>query len=340
MADASFASLDEMRRVLGDLPGPNLEAGSACMAREAKLTKPPGALGRLESLAHWLSLWQGKHPPSTRRPRVAVFAGNHGVVARGVSAYPQSVTRQMVENFVGGGAAVNQLCTVMDADLRVYELGLDQPTDDFTRGPAMSDEDCARAVAYGMMAVEPGVDLLALGEMGIGNSTSAAALACGLFGGDARDWVGPGTGVMGERLAAKIAAVDQAVTLHRPQCRDGLDWLRAVGGLELAAIVGAIIAARLARIPVLLDGYACSAAAATLAVIDRHALDHCEFAHLSAEPGHKRLLDRLGRQPILDLGMRLGEGSGAALAIGVLKAAVSCHAGMRTFAEAGVDGQI
>ncbi len=340
MADAGIASLDEMRRVLGDLPGPNLEAGSACMAREAKLTKPPGALGRLESLAHWLCLWQGKHPPTTRRPRVAVFAGNHGVVAHGVSAYPQSVTRQMVENFVSGGAAVNQLCTVMDADLRVYELGLDQPTEDFTRGPAMSDEECARAVAYGMMAVEPGVDLLAVGEMGIGNSTSAAALACGIFGGEARDWVGPGTGVIGDRLAAKIAAVDQAVALHRPNCRDGLDWLRTVGGLELAAIVGAIIAARLARIPVLLDGYACSAAAASLAMSDRHAIDHCEFAHLSAEPGHKRLLDRLGRQPILDLGMRLGEGSGAALAIGVLKAAVSCHAGMRTFAEAGVDGQV
>ncbi len=340
MPDKPIASLDEMRRVLGSLPGPDLEMGSACLAREARLTKPQGALGRLEGLTHWMSMWQGKHPPTTRRPRVAVFAGNHGVTRHGVSAFPTTVTKQMVENFVAGGAAVNQLCTVMDADLRVYELGLDQPTDDFTRGPAMSDEECARAVAYGMMAVEPGVDVLAVGEMGIGNTTSAAALCLGMFGGEARDWVGPGTGVIGERLATKTKVVADAVALHRAECKDGLDWLRRVGGLELAAIVGAVIAARLARIPVLLDGYACTAAAATLFPSDRHALDHCEAAHVSAEPGHRRLLERLNKQPILDLGMRLGEASGAALAIGVLKAAVSCHGGMATFADAKVDGAI
>lgn len=337
MADTPLASLDEMRRVLADLPGPHLEAGSACLARDARLTKPPGSLGRLEQLTHWMSLWQGKHPPTSRRPRVAVFAGNHGVTVHGVSAFPQTVTRQMVENFVAGGAAVNQLCTVMDADLRVYELGLDQPTADFTQEAALSDEECARAIAYGMMAVEPGVDVLAVGEMGIGNSTSAAALCYGLFGGEAREWVGPGTGVSGERMQTKLRVVEDGVSRHREWCRDGMDWLRAVGGLELAAIVGAIVAARMARVPVLLDGFACTAAAATLWAVDRHALDHCEIAHVSAEPGHRRLLDRMGRKPILDLGMRLGEASGAALALGIVKAALSCHGGMATFQEAKVD---
>ncbi|HUZ71781.1 MAG TPA: nicotinate-nucleotide--dimethylbenzimidazole phosphoribosyltransferase [Stellaceae bacterium] len=330
------ATLAEMRALLADLPGPDLDSGTAAATREAQLTKPAGSLGRLEAIAHWLATWQGKHPPTASHPRTAVFAGNHGVAARGVSAYPASVTAQMVGNFVAGGAAVNQLCRAVDADLRVYEMSLDEPTADLSRAPAMSDEDCALAMAYGMMAVEPGIDLLAVGEMGIANTTSAAALAAALWGGTARDWVGPGTGVAGSVLANKIAVVDEALALHRGATREPLELLRRLGGRELAAIAGAVIAARRARVPVLLDGYAATAAASVLQAADPHGLDHCLVAHRSAEPGHARLLAALGKEPLFDLGLRLGEASGATLAIAVVKAAVACHAGMATFAEAGV----
>jgi nicotinate-nucleotide--dimethylbenzimidazole phosphoribosyltransferase len=334
-----LATLDEMRALLRTLPGPDLEAAAATAAREAQLTKPAGALGRLEELVQWLATWQGKHPPTLNHPRTAVFAGNHGVAARGVSAYPAAVTAQMVQNFVAGGAAVNQLCKAIDADLRVYEMNLEQPTADFTAEPAMSDSDCALAMAYGMMAVEPGVDIIALGEMGIGNTTAAAALCGGLFGGDAADWVGPGTGVAGAALTHKIAIVDEALKRHRRQATDPLDMLRRLGGRELAAIAGAVIAARRARVPVVLDGYACTAAAAVLFAAEPTAIDHCIIAHRSAEPGHARLLGRLGKMPLFDLGMRLGEASGATLAIAILKSALACHTGMATFAEAGVSGK-
>lgn len=338
MTAAPVATLEEIRAILPAFPGPDEAAAAAAAAREGLLTKPPGALGRLEALAAWLCRWQGRHPPAIERPRVCVFAGNHGVAARGVSAYPAEVTAQMVANFIAGGAAINQLCKVADAELRVYEMALDRPTADFTEAPAMSEEDCARAIAYGMMAVEPGLDLLCLGEMGIANTASAAALALALFGGSAADWTGPGTGVVGARLAAKIAVVEAGVARHGA-AGDPFELLRRLGGAELAAICGAVIAARMARLPVLLDGFACTAAAAVLEKARPGALDHCQVAHVSAEPGHRRLLAALGKQPLFDLGLRLGEASGAALAIPVLKAAAACHAGMATFAEAGVSGK-
>jgi nicotinate-nucleotide--dimethylbenzimidazole phosphoribosyltransferase len=336
---APRANLDEMRRLLRRLPGPDLEARSAAMTREAQLTKPAGALGRLEEIAAWMAAWQGKHPPTANHPRSAVFAGNHGVAARGVSAYPASVTAQMVQNFISGGAAVNQLCRAVDADLRVYELALDEPTADFTRAPALSDEDCALAIAYGMTSVETGVDLLAVGEMGIANTTSAAALCCALFGGSAEEWVGPGTGLGAEGLARKAEVVAEGVARHRGETSEPFELLRRLGGRELAAIVGAVMAARQARVPILLDGYAATAAAAVLHAADPSALDHCLVAHRSAEPGHGRLLKALGKEPLLDLGMRLGEASGATLAIALVKAAVACHTGMATFVEAGVSGK-
>lgn len=332
------ASLDEIRALSRQLPGPDLDAGSAAALRQSQLTKPAGSLGRLEDLAIWLATWQARHPPRVDHPRTVVFAGNHGVAARGVSAYPAAVTAQMVQNFIAGGAAVNQLCRAVDADLRVYEMNLDQPTGDIAAGPAMSEEECAKALAYGMMAVEPGIDLLALGEMGIGNTTSAAALCAALFGGEAGLWTGPGTGVAGPTLDNKRRVVAEAVALHRGAARDPLDSLRRLGGVELAAIAGAVIAARLGRVPVVLDGFTATAAAAVLFAADPHALDHCIVAHVSAEPGHRVLLERLGQRALLDLGMRLGEASGATLALGLLKAAAACHNGMATFAEAGVSG--
>src|SRR6266571_1781334 len=230
------ASLDEIRALLAHLPGPDLEAGSAAATREAHLTKPAGALGRIEELAGWLATWQSRHPPTLDHPRTVVFAGNHGVAARGVSAYPAAVTAQMVQNFIAGGAAVNQLCRVIDADLRVYEMNLDTPTADIVEAPAMSEEECARAIAYGMMAVEPGIDALAVGEMGIANTTVAAALCLALFGGEAAEWVGPGTGVAGAALENKRAVVTAAVARHRADASDPLELLRRLGGLEFAAM--------------------------------------------------------------------------------------------------------
>jgi nicotinate-nucleotide--dimethylbenzimidazole phosphoribosyltransferase len=330
--------LDEVRELLSHLPGPDLDAGSAAAARQAQLTKPAGSLGRLEELAIWLATWQAQHPPRIERPRTLVFAANHGVAARGVSAYPAAVTAQMVQNFIAGGAAINQLCRVFDAGLKVYEMNLETPTGDIVVEPAMSEEECARALAYGMMAVEPGIDALALGEMGIGNTTAAAALCTGLFGGSAEEWTGPGTGVAGAALEAKRRAVAKAVARHLPAACDPFDMLRRLGGLELAAITGAIMAARLGRVPVVLDGFASTAAAAVLFAADPRALDHCVVAHLSAEPGHRRLVELIGKRPLFDLGMRLGEASGATLAFGILKAAVACHTGMATFGEAGVSG--
>lgn len=329
-------TFEEMRALVRNLPGPDLDSGTAALQRQRQLTKPPGSLGRLEDLAQWLATWQGRHPAEIRRPRVAVFAANHGVVAKGVSPYPAAVTAQMVANFGRGGAAVNRLCEVADAELRVYELDLDNPTRDFTEGPAMDEEECCRAMAYGMMAAEMGVQLLGLGEMGIGNTTAAAALCCALFGGDARGWVGRGTGVDDAGFERKVAAVEAGLAANPQAKEDPFEALRCLGGFEFAAIAGAVLAARMARMPVVLDGYACTAAAAVLFKADRRALDHCVVAHRSVEPGHSRLLAAIGKEPILDLGMRLGEGSGAALAIPILKAAAECHAGMATFAEAGV----
>jgi nicotinate-nucleotide--dimethylbenzimidazole phosphoribosyltransferase len=332
-------TFDEIRALMRNLPGPDLEAGTAALERQSQLTKPRGSLGRLEELAQWIATWQGNASPEMRRPRVSVFAGNHGIAARGVSAYPAEVTAQMVRNFINGGGAVNQLAEAADADLRVYELDLDRPTQDFTTGPAMTEEGCARAMAYGMMAVEQGLHMICLGEMGIANTTSAAALCTALFGGEPSDWVGPGTGVDAKGIARKVETIAAGLEANPGALTDPLEALRCLGGFELAAIAGAVAAARLARTPVVLDGYACTAAAAVLAKLDPRALDHCIVAHRSAEPGHTRLLERLGKQPLFDFGMRLGEGSGAALAIPILKAAVECHNGMATFAEAGVSGQ-
>jgi len=333
-----IASLQEIRDLLKVLPPADETAAEAALKRQGQLTKPAGSLGRLEELAVWLATWQGRNPPVVDRPYTAVFAGNHGIAGKGVSAYPAEVTAQMVQNFIDGGAAVNQLCSLANADLRVYEMALEEPTGDISEEPAMSEIDCCHALAYGMMAVEPGIDVLSLGEMGIGNTTAAAALCHGLFGGEAADWVGPGTGVDGDRLAAKTALVARAVERHREAAGDPLELLRRLGGRELAAIVGAVLAARMARTPVVLDGYACTAAAAVLYAMDPHSLDHCLVSHVSAEPGHKRLLARIGKRALVDLGMRLGEASGAMIAVLLLKAAAACHNGMATFAEAGVSG--
>jgi nicotinate-nucleotide--dimethylbenzimidazole phosphoribosyltransferase len=339
MMDAAAKPFDDIRNLIKSLPGPNEQALAAVRAREAQLTKPAGSLGRLEQIVEWLAAWQGAARPHIDHPLVAVFAGNHGVVAKGVSPFPQSVTSAMVANFASGGAAINQICKTFDLGLKVYELALEIPTGDITEGPALDERDCAATMAFGMEALSSGADLLCLGEMGIGNTTIAAAIYHALWGGKAEDWVGRGTGVDDEGLKRKAKAVGDAVALHRAHLSDPLEVLRRLGGREIAAIAGAIIAARMQRSPVLLDGYVVCAAAAVLHALDPAALDHCMAGHVSAEGAHREVLRRLGKPPILDLGMRLGEGSGAALAVGIVKGALACHSGMATFAEAGVAGK-
>jgi nicotinate-nucleotide--dimethylbenzimidazole phosphoribosyltransferase len=335
----SVSSLDDVRAMLGRLPGPHRAAAAAAAAREAELTKPAGALGRLEELSQWVAAWQGRYPPRLARVMTCVFAGNHGVAAQGVSAYPPEVTAQMVRNFRAGGAAINQLCRAVDAELNVYEMDLDRPTADITQAPAMDEEELVEAFRRGVEAVESGLDLLCLGEMGIANTTVAAAVAHALFGGEAGAWTGPGTGLDGPGVKRKAEVVAAAVWRHRESLSDPLEVMRRLGGRELAAIAGAVLAARLVRVPVVLDGYASTAAAAVLFAAQASALDHCQVAHVSAEPGHRRLIERIGKRALMDFGMRLGEATGATLAVPILRAAVACHGGMATFAEAGVSGR-
>ena len=316
------------------LPRADEAAILAARARQDSLTKPPGSLGKLEDLAVFMAGWRATARPVIKRAQAVVFAGNHGVCAQGVNVYPQAVTAQMVANFTVGGAAINQLCRANGADLSVVPLDLDRPTTDFTTGPAMTDADCLAAMNAGARAVNPSADVLILGEMGIGNSTVAAALCAALFGRDVADWVGPGTGSDAKGIARKVAAIKAGLARHRGL--DAAHVLAALGGREQAAICGAVLAARSHRIPVILDGFICSAAAAVLYAADPALLDHCLIGHVSAEPGHRHLLDAIGKRAILEFDMRLGEGSGAALALGILRAALECHNGMATFGEAGV----
>jgi len=331
-----FASLADLRAACRDLPAGNAAAAAAALARDAILTKPAGSLGRLEEVVAWLARWQGRTPPRLDRIEVLVFAGNHGVTAQGVSAYPSAVTAQMVANFAAGGAAINQLAGVAGAHLRVLPLALDEPTADFTAAPAMSEAEFLAAVATGYDAVAPDADLVCLGEMGIGNTTAASALAAALYGGGATRWAGRGTGVDDAGLRRKQSAIDRALACHAKCLADPLACAATFGGRELAAILGAALAARRHGVPVLLDGFVSTAAAAPLAKLAPGALDHALAAHVSAEAGHRMLLAELGLRPLLDLGMRLGEGSGAAVAVLVLRAALACHTGMATFAQAGV----
>ena len=310
------------------------DAASGARARQDMLTKPAGSLGRLEDLAVFMAGWQRTDRPRIAHAQAIVFAGNHGVVAQRVNPFPAAVTAQMVRNFRSGGAAINQLARIAGADLGVVALDLDRPTADFTAGPAMTAAEVDAAMDAGRAAVDDRADVLILGEMGIGNSTVAAALAGAVCGGRAEDWVGPGTGAEGEILANKLRAVAQGLHRHAP--RTAHQTLQAFGGREQAAICGAILRARSLRIPVILDGFICCAAAAVLTRDDPDALAHALIGHESAEPGHRRLVAALGLAPILSLDMRLGEGSGAAVALMVLRAALACHDGMATFAEAGI----
>ena len=290
-----FASLDELRSACLDLPGGHHGSRRQVAAREATLTKPPRSLGRLEEAVAWLALWQGRSPPRLGNVEILVFAGNHGVTAQGVSAYPAEVTAQMVANFAAGGAAINQLAQLSGAELRVIALDLDHPTADFTAEPAMDEAEFLDAVSAGYDALSPEADLVVLGEMGIGNTTAASAIAAALFGGGGARFAGHGTGVDERGLKRKR---DGDRRRRSPGTHailgDPLRVAAALGGRELAAILGAALAARHRRIPTLLDGFVCTAAVAPLAKLRADALDHALAGHMSAEAGHRLLLEELG----------------------------------------------
>ncbi|MGL5010989.1 MAG: nicotinate-nucleotide--dimethylbenzimidazole phosphoribosyltransferase, partial [Paracoccaceae bacterium] len=314
---ADFNSLAEFRGLLAAMPGADAEWHAFAAHRNGQLTKPPGALGRLEDLALWVASWQGTAQPRADRAQICIFAGNHGVAARGVSAFPAEVTAQMVMNFIHGGAAINQLAKIFGAKMTVEALDLEQPTADFTSGPAMSEEEVVAALQAGWNAPDASANLLAVGEMGIGNTTAAAAIATALYGGD---WVGRGTGVDDAGLARKAAVVAEGIAANPGAVGHGLEALRCLGGREIAAMAGAMARARALRIPLILDGFIACAAAACLEQTVPGSIDHTVAGHLSAEGAHGRLLEKLGKEPLLSLGLRLGEGSGAALAMAVVKA--------------------
>ncbi|GEC51762.1 nicotinate-nucleotide--dimethylbenzimidazole phosphoribosyltransferase [Bradyrhizobium japonicum] len=333
-----FSTLDDIRGFCRELPQGDEASAAAATQRQQNLTKPPGSLGRLEEVAIWLARWQRREMPRLDHVTIAVFAGNHGIAERGVSAYPSEVTAQMVANFAAGGAAINQIAKLAGAELRVEPLELARPTRDFTAGPAMDAADFLVALDTGWRTVPEQCDLLVVGEMGIANTTVAATLCAALMGGRGVRWAGRGTGVDDAGLIRKRTTIDAALKLHRGVIDDPLVTAMSLGGRELAAIAGAVLAARARCIPVLLDGFVATAAVLPLARLQPDSLAHCRAGHVSAELGHRELLRELELAPLLDLNMRLGEGSGAGVAILLLRAALACHGGMATFAEAGVSG--
>ncbi|MDC3235060.1 nicotinate-nucleotide--dimethylbenzimidazole phosphoribosyltransferase [Candidatus Puniceispirillum sp.] len=334
-----FLSPTQIDEIISSLPIADGKAQNKAVARQAKLTKPNGSLGRLEDVAIWMAGWQRRERPSIDHGQCLVFAGNHGVVEQGISPFPAEVTAQMVANFKAGGAAINQLCKLADLKLDVITLDLDRPTNDLSLGPAMTENEVIAAMNIGADALDTNCDYLIVGEMGIGNTTSAAALCLARFGADAAGWVGPGTGLDDRGVKHKAKVIEAAIAKQGPIARNAVALLAALGGRELAAIAGAVLAARLRSIPVMLDGYISTAAASALTANGQLAvLDHTMISHMSAEPGHLQLAVALDKQPLVDLQMRLGEASGAALASLLVRAACATHNGMATFAEAGVSG--
>jgi nicotinate-nucleotide--dimethylbenzimidazole phosphoribosyltransferase len=330
-------------------------AEQAARARQNQLTKPQGSLGRLEALAIQIAGITRQPRPRIQHKVVTVMAGDHGVVAEGVSAYPQAVTRQMVLNFLSGGAAINVLARHAGARVVIVDMGVasDLPahtdllvkkvgygTANIAVGPAMSPQQAEQAILTGVEIVEAeitrGLDILATGDMGIGNTTPSAAIATLVTGKPAKEIVGRGTGVDDEGLRRKISTVERAIQVNQPNPRDGLDMLAKIGGFEIGGLAGAILGAAANRRPVVIDGFISTAAAIIAVTLAPQAKDYLIAAHTSQELGHRLMTEWLGLTPLLDLQMRLGEGTGAVLAMSLVEAACKILNEMATFGEAGV----
>jgi nicotinate-nucleotide--dimethylbenzimidazole phosphoribosyltransferase len=324
----SALPFDDFRSLMQALPPGDEAAAARVRALFAKAEKPEGSLGRMEDVAAWLATWSGRAPPAINRPLVAIFAGNHGVAAQGVSPRPMDATARAVELCAAGGAAINQICLAHDLGLKVFDLALDLPTGDITREAALDERGCAATMAFGMEAVGGGTDLLCLGDLGVANSTVAATIFAMLYGGKGADWVGQGSGADEAMIARKAKAVDAALAVHGSHRDDPFEVLRRAGGREFAAISGAIIAARAEKVPVILDGHGAIAAASVLHAVNPAIIGHCLLAARPTDPGVARAVEKLGLEPLLDLKLAHGEGVGAALAAGIVKAAASLSAGM------------
>ncbi|PKP76128.1 MAG: nicotinate-nucleotide--dimethylbenzimidazole phosphoribosyltransferase [Alphaproteobacteria bacterium HGW-Alphaproteobacteria-3] len=318
---ATGLPFDDIRSLLSGLPPADEEARAAAAAHTASLAVPEGSLGRMAELAEWVASWAGMTQPAITRPLIAIFAGTHGLAAAMPGAEPDA-THRLVELYAAGGGAVNQLALETQAGLKVFDLALDMPVPDIRAHEALSEAACAATMAFGMEAIAGGTDLLCLGAAGEGGHIAAATLVAALFGGAPGDWT-DGSAFANEAAAAALAT-------HDGRLADPLEALRRVGSRELAAIAGAILAARFQRIPVLLDGFVTCAAAAVLHKLAPSALDHCLAAHVSAGPAHARLLAAIGKKPLLEAGIALEEGAGAALALGMVKSALAIHRGTAT----------
>jgi nicotinate-nucleotide--dimethylbenzimidazole phosphoribosyltransferase len=342
MISDSFGTLAEFKEIIKEkLPLPDEKARCFAEDRNESLTKPSGSLARLEEIAIWLCEWQGKKP-SVDAPVALVFAGDHGIAVQGVSSFPIEVTKQMIANFHFGGAAINQICNTFGTELFVYEVDPTKITEDFSIAPAMSEEELLYCLQFGWQKVmETDGNIYIFGEMGIANTTSASAIYSALYrDSDVSSWTGRGSGIGDASLRKKTALIEKSLKNHASALNDPMKILQYLGGYEIAAIAGAMCAARVKSVPVILDGFVSCSAAAVIHAINTKALDNCIAGHCSNESGHVRVLQKLGKTPILLLGMRLGEGSGAALALGIIKAAAACYNGMATFEEAIVSNKI
>jgi nicotinate-nucleotide--dimethylbenzimidazole phosphoribosyltransferase len=346
---------NRVRELAEEVEAAGASAAGEARERQSRLTKPPGSLGQLEELGARLAGMAGECPPPVpESPAVVICAGNHGVLAQGVSPWPSEVTAAMVENFCAGGAAVNALARTVGARVRVLDVGVASElgrhpllraakvrhgTDDLSEGPAMDQEEAARAVLAGAGIVEElvetgGVDLLVTGDMGIGNSTPAACLIAAFTGRSAGEVTGRGTGIDDATLNRKIGVVEKALDLHRPYPGDPLGTLAALGGFEHAALVGLILTGAAYGVPVLLDGVVSNSAALVARALAPNSMDYAIAGHLSAEPGARVTLEKLGLEPLLDLRMRLGEGTGGLLAVPLVQAAARALREMATMGEA------
>jgi nicotinate-nucleotide--dimethylbenzimidazole phosphoribosyltransferase len=324
-------------------------------ARQQELTKPAGSLGELERIANRCAGIFASLPVRVDKPRIVVFAGDHGVCAEGVNAYPQSVTATMALNYLNGGAAINCIARICSIDLQIVDVGVMDPipaqkglisrrvangTRNFCKEAAMTREEMFAALAVGIesarQAAADGRNLLGFGEMGIGNTTAASAITAALTGQPARVVVGRGAGADDAMLARKVSAVERALQLHAGHYDDAMETLRRIGGLEIAAMCGFCLGAAACHLPVVTDGFIATSAAALAVRMKPEARDYLFVAHASVEPGHRALTELIGLRPIFDLSMRLGEASGAALAMNVMQCAAEVLNGMSTFAEAGV----
>jgi nicotinate-nucleotide--dimethylbenzimidazole phosphoribosyltransferase len=318
---------------LAGLPGGDLHAHDLVAARASGILRPSGALARLDTLAVWVARWQGTTTPSVVRPAALIFAADHGVVAEGVSAYPGDVTAAMLDAFRAGRSSIDALARTCGASVRVHDVGVGRPTGNLRVEPAMTEASFAEAFTAGRLAVRTlDADLLVVGEMGIGNTTSAAAVCARLLGGPPAGWVGRGTGVDDDRLHVKQHVVADAVA-RTADLTHAADVLRHLGGHELVAMAGAFVEARRRGLPVLLDGYVCTAALVALWCIEPAIVDHVQAGHCSAEHAHRAALTALGMEPLLDLGLRLGEGSGAMAAVPLVAMACRAVVEVPTFAE-------